>query len=858
MLPLKQRINAIVEHAEPNLPIIGLFGTFGYPLFYIVWKYLIPQPYENLKLRLAEAVISLPWLLYRHLPKKAKDLFPLYFVFSVPVLIPFFFHYMLLKNDWSVTWAMSSMACLFLLILIVNDWVFICFYTFVGFVMAYIVVYATDGYVSYAYFRLEYIPAYLFALVGGLLANYRRQAAHQTKISLMRSLSGSIAHEMRNPLSSITHAMSTVQSIIPDKPLTNDEQQKFDISYASLIGIHDVIDEGLATIKRGNKIIDSILATLHDGLMDTSSFKKLSVKSTIDAALASYGYDNSGDRKLIVENTADTFDFLGDKDLFIYVLFNLIKNALYYKSKPGFSIEITTQTGITANYVRIRDTGPGVPSGKREVIFDRFYTFGKSGGNGLGLSFCRRVINSFGGSISCDSEEGHWTEFIIRLPAYNTSKIANDIKREILKNKRILIVDDQVSNRLLLTKFISEWDFTIDQAENGKQALELVAKASYDLIFMDFEMPVLPGDVAVNLMRQSLDIDPALARCCTTVPIVGITALPEADALPRAAACGMNEVLIKPLKKKEIGKVLERYFFSETPSISNDHKEVLSNSRILVVDDNETNRKFMSMILEHYGCSIGQAENGQQAIMQLEQQDYDLILMDMEMPVMNGVEATRAIRKGAGFRRFMNYSEIPIIALTGNTDQKSVIEVQTAGMNHFLSKPIFRDELVSTLASWLKRGAGKNDQVVAERAVHSDGKINGDNWSAIQNEAVLDHSIIGSLKSVGDNELLQSLFEVFVKDAENLIEELTKASSAGNVGHFEKISHTLKGSAASMGANRLFVLASHLNDRSRRGEWPEHDSWNRVIKATYVQTVQEMGGLIKSDTHPASSQEKRS
>jgi two-component system CAI-1 autoinducer sensor kinase/phosphatase CqsS len=841
MQSLKQRVIAIVEHAEPNLPMIGMFGSFGYPLFYFVWKYLFPQPYESMTLRLAEAVISLPWLFYSYLPKKAKDLFPLYFLFTVPVLMPFFFDFMLLKNEWSVAWAMSSMACLFLIILIVNDWRFICAYTVIGFVMAYAAVYAIDGHVSYTYFQAEYIPTYLFAFVGGLIANHKRHAAQLTKISLMRSLSGSIAHEMRNPLSSITNAIGTVQSIIPDRPAKHGEYQKFDLSYSSLIGIHDIIDESLGTIKRGNKIIDSILATLQDGAIDIKNFKRLSANNSIHAAILSYGYNDSKESELIVENTATKFDIFGDTDLFIYVLFNLIKNALHYKNKPGFKIEITTETGNKANYVRVRDTGPGIPQGKREIIFDRFYTHGKSGGNGLGLAFCRRVIESFGGTITCDSMEGHWTEFIICLPPY-ISKATNDIKREILHNKRILLADDQASNRVLLIKFISEWNCPFDQAENGVQALDLLSNTRYDLVFMDFEMPLLNGDEAVSMMRQTLNIEPELAHHCAKMPVIGVTALPLAEALARAEACGMNEVLSKPLRRSDINKVMERYFFSELPTIVSDYEDALANSRILLVDDNELSRKFMSMILSHYGCLIGQADNGKKALEMLEEQDYDLILMDMEMPVLTGVETSRLIRKGDGFSRFRNHADIPIIALTGNTDQLSMSEVKDAGMNHFLSKPIFRDELVSTLAYWLMNVKPLRKAMNPQQEI--DNKPTAKTLEAICNESVLDDSIIESLKTVGDSDMLASLLEVFVRESENIIEELGNAASAADLKRFENLSHTLKGSSATIGANRLFLLAGYLNDLSRNGEWPDNNDWKWVMQVTLNQTVEEMTPLM--------------
>ncbi len=126
MLRFRQKVLDIVEQAVPNLPVLGLFASVGYPLFYIIWKVILPQPYENLRLRLFLAVISLPWLFYPSLPKKLKGFFPAYLVCSVPLLLPFLFSFMLLKIEWSSVWAMTSLGGLVILILIIYDWLIIC------------------------------------------------------------------------------------------------------------------------------------------------------------------------------------------------------------------------------------------------------------------------------------------------------------------------------------------------------------------------------------------------------------------------------------------------------------------------------------------------------------------------------------------------------------------------------------------------------------------------------------------------------------------------------------------------------------------------------------------------------------
>jgi len=843
LLRYNQKVLDIVEQAEPNLPVIGLFATVGYPLFYIVWNEILPQPYENLLLRLIEAFISLPWLFYPYLTKKLRTFFPVYFILSVPILLPFFFYFMLLKNEWSFAWAMSAMGGLFILILLIYDWLLICIITALGFALAYGAVFFLDGYVSYAHFQWDYIPTYFFALLGGIIVSHRKQSAHKTKISLLKSLSGSIAHEMRNPLNSITNAIASVHAKLPEKPDVDSASESYNISHSGLVSIHHVIEESSNTLNRANKIIDSILTSMQGGEVSTKNFVRIKATDAIKAAVNSFPYSDPVEKKLVSVNETQNFDFFGDRDLFFYVLFNLLKNSLYYKSKRDFCIEITSESIPSTNFIRIRDTGPGIPKNKRELIFDNFYTSNKKEGNGLGLSFCRRVIESFGGKIVCNSKEGEWTEFTITLPKYDSKKV-QDIKTNILRGKRILITDDQISNRLILSKYLSEMACQYDLAENGKQAMALLSENRYDLIFMDFEMPLLNGDKVVKFIRSAQDIDPSLAFHYLQTPIIGITSLPEAEATARGRNCGMNEVLAKPIKSPDIKRTIERYFFSELSFIKNDQEEILSGKRILLVDDNETSRKFMSMVLKHYGCTVEQAIHGRDAINTLEEEDFDLVLMDVEMPVMNGIEATKAIRSGENFNRFSFFNTIPIIGLTGNTDEQSSLKMKEAGMNYHLGKPVFKDELISAIAVMLKNHTYRNKPMNSKNSLEPE-QNEAMFWEAVKDEKMLDLSTINSLKEIGGEELIESLFETFITDCDKLVKELAEAGGRKDMKQFDQILHTLKGSTGSIGANKMYVLSKYLNEGSHKGKWPENESWMTIFKEVYDETVKELQNLAR-------------
>ena len=391
-----------------------------------------------------------------------------------------------------------------------------------------------------------------------------------------------------------------------------------------------------------------------------------------------------------------------------------------------------------------------------------------------------------------------------------------------------------------------------DFAENGKQAIALLSENRYDLIFMDFEMPLMNGDKVVKFIRSAQDIDPSLAFHYLQTPIIGITSLPEAEAAVRGKNCGMNEVLAKPIRRPDIKKIIEKYFFSELSFIKNDQEEIIEGTRILLVDDNETNRKFMSMVLKHYGCTVEQAIHGKDAINALEKEDYDLVLMDVEMPVMNGIEATKAIRSGEYFNRFSFFNTIPIIGLTGNTDEQSSLKIKEAGMNYHLGKPVFKDELISAIAVMLKNNTYRNKTMKSQNLLDPEHNKTVF-WESIRNEKVLDLSTINSLNEIGGKELMESLFETFIDDCDKLINELADAVDRKDMKQYDHIMHTLKGSSGSVGANKMFVLSSYINQYSHKGIWPENDTWMVTFKAVYTETVHEMKMYLDSDAHQSST-----
>jgi two-component system CAI-1 autoinducer sensor kinase/phosphatase CqsS len=261
------------------------------------------------------------------------------------------------------------------------------------------------------------------------------------------------------------------------------------------------------------------------------------------------------------------------------------------------------------------------------------------------------------------------------------------------------------------------------------------------------------------------------------------------------------------------------------------------------VDDNDTSRKIMSGVLEHYGYRIEQAVNGREALEFLEKEDFDLILMDLDMPVMDGIETAKAIRKGDNFVRFRSGKSIPIIALTGSSDDLSIRNIKEAGMNYHLCKPVFKDKLTSAINMLLQNNISESDAVIDKNTVEQE-QPNIVFWNTINNEQILDRSVIDDLKEIGGDELIVSLFETFITDANKLMAELAEAVAVKNMKQFDHIIHTLKGTTGSIGANKMYLLCGHINEFSRKGEWPDDNSWIQAMHTVYAETVKELHNHI--------------
>jgi CheY-like chemotaxis protein len=370
------------------------------------------------------------------------------------------------------------------------------------------------------------------------------------------------------------------------------------------------------------------------------------------------------------------------------ILANLVSNAIKFTETGEVAIKISgLQAGPTWLRIAVKDTGIGIPSDRHGAIFDSFTqadgsTTRRYGGTGLGLAIVKQLAALMGGKAGMTSEPGHgstfWVDLPMELQAVDTQPA--DF-RESLEGLKILVVDDNSTNRKVLTRLLATHGCTTDEAPGATDAIELLTrKGPYNIILLDYQMPDVDGlELARMITRMNLSPAPELVMLSSVGQLVGPDVLESAK---------VARSLTKPVRQNELLSVVldvsrgskARHEMENAPVKSCS----LSSMSILVVEDNFVNRKVCQKILERHGCLVHFAENGLEALERVEAKAYDLILMDLQMPIMDGFETTLAIR--ARDRRLGIHT--PIVALTAHAMRGDKEKCLAIGMDDYLTKPV--------------------------------------------------------------------------------------------------------------------------------------------------------------------------
>lgn len=535
-------------------------------------------------------------------------------------------------------------------------------------------------------------------------------------------------------------------------------------------------------------------------------------------------------------------EIVGDPTRLRQILINLISNAVKFTATGEIVVDIkpvADSAAATQLKITVVDTGVGIPGDKLERIFQAFVqadgtTSRRYGGTGLGLSICTELVNLMGGHLAVTSRPGLGSKFSFTINFAKSKGSAGDdrVAAEDLVGIRALVVDDNATNREILVKHLTHWGLQATAVAGGAQALPVLRKAAqrqqpYRLALLDLVMPDMDG----LELAAAINADPLLKE-------VRMALLSSGNISP-ATITSQNDQLLaltKPVHSNALLNCVTQLAGARSGTSEADVVEVASEGnaprcRVLVAEDNPVNLEVAKVMLEQMGINVDVAKDGREAVDAVFKLDYDLVLMDIHMPGIDGIEATAMIReleKGSG-------RATPIAALTANAmagDRERFLE---SGMDDYLSKPFQREALEELVYRWLpKNGDGVDDPVerTIKNAEHGSGLEAGA-------ERILDPEAWAQLRDLyrGEAGELNSIVRVYIETANQLREDLRGFVSIQNAEQICKAAHSLKSSSGNLGALKLVSYCSELEAAARRGDLSGADRQLQAIEHEYVRVV---------------------
>jgi two-component system sensor histidine kinase/response regulator len=660
-----------------------------------------------------------------------------------------------------------------------------------------------------------------------------------------------MSHEIRTPMNAIIGmAHLALKTDLTAKQY--DYLKKVDISAKSLLGIiNDILD--FSKIEAGKLDMESVDFQLENTLDNISTL--VGIKTQEKRLELLFKTDPSVPKALV-----------GDPLRLGQVLINLSNNAV--KFTDSGEIVISTEliqkddTQVTLKF-SVRDTGIGMTKEQAAKLFQPFMqadssTTRKYGGTGLGLTISKRLAEMMGGEIWVESQPGQGSTFGFTANFGLGKETAKKrfVPSSDLRGMKVLVVDDNATSRVILQEMLESFSFEVTLAASGEEGLTELENASeshpFKLVIMDWKMPGMDGIEVSRRIKNHKGLSKIPA-------IVLATAYGREEIMQQAEAVGFEGFLLKPVNPSMLFDTIMQATGEAVPEISRITQrkeqeakalELIRGAQVLLVEDNEINQQVAKEIIEGAGLMVTIANNGQEAVNAVKEKQYDAVLMDVQMPVMDGYTATREIRKDERFK------ELPVIAMTAHAMTGDAERSLAAGMNDHVTKPIDPDLLFGALQKWIPAKKGREEYPGADAPEAFPGGQKAESQEALLPESFPGFDLAAGLNRLRGNEsLYRKLLGRLAADYSDAANDIRTAFKARDMESVRGLAHSLKGVAGNLAATDLEAAAGSLEKLVKgagQDDAPSHDDVRLKLTAlekalgealAFVQTL----GLAAAD-----------